>query len=654
MTRFRHTTLALSLITLFALSLISCGGSSSDSDNTTGGDKSVVTKSTPVSANATCPNGGVQVDSGIDENGNGVLDASEVDTTQFVCNGANGLNSLISVTAVTAGVNCTYGGYRIDVGLDIDSNGVLEASEVSSTVYICNNMAGSPSTPIANAGPDQSDIKTGSTVYLDASLSYDPDGYFLTYAWAITSKPVNSTATLSDPTAVNPFFTADMDGTYTFSLIVDDGITDSAPDSVTITAGSYNSPPVANAGSDQSVVAGETTTVTLDGSQSSDVDSDPLTYTWAIHTKPAGSNAVLSDTSAINPAFTADVEGSYVFTLVVNDGTVDSMPASVTVKAYRYIDRLDFRVIDAEYSKQLGRIVFVSTTPLNQLHIYDPVAEQDIAVNLPLAPSSVSVSPDGLYAAVGHNAYVSYVDLTTPSLVDTFPSTADVSDVVLAGNGYIYAFPRIDQWETIRCINIATGQETRSSGYSIRAGTKAKLHLSGTSIYGADNGLSPSDIEKYDISGGTAAVLYDSPYHGDYSMCGDLWMSEDGLRIFTRCGNVFRSSAVRAEDMTYNGSLEGLGLVRHLSHSAAIGNVIAVPDNSIWSNEFTDKEIQIFGYDYLTFKERIPLPHFIISGNGYAGRGRFVFYNSDGSKYFAVVQADGTSGLLYDYGVVTY
>jgi hypothetical protein len=586
-----------------------------------------------------------------------VLDEAEVDTTQFVCHGANGLNSLISVTAVSAGINCTYGGYRIDAGLDIDSDGVLEASEVSSTVYICNDMAGGPgdpAAPIANAGPDQNDIKTGATVYLDGSLSYDPDGYFLAYAWDMTSKPASSTATLSDPAAVNPFFTADMDGTYTISLVVNDGIMNSVADSVTITAATYNSPPVAHAGSDGNVVAGDTATVTLDGSQSSDIDSDPLSYTWAIHTKPAGSNAALSDSTAVQPTFTADVEGSYVFTLVVNDGTVDSMPASVTVDAHRYIDRLDFRVIDAEYSKQLGRIVFVSSTPLNQLHVYDPVAEQNSAVNLPLTPSSVSVSPDGLYAAVGHNGYVSYVDLTTPSLVDTIPSTADVSDVVLAGNGYIYAFPRIDQWETIRCINIATGQETTSTGYSIRAGTKAKLHPSGDSMYGADNGLSPSDIEKYDIAGGTAALLYDSPYHGDYSMCGDLWMSEDGLRIFTRCGNVFRASAVRAEDMTYNGSLEGLSLVRHLDHSAAIGNVVAVPDNSRWGNEFSDTEIQIFGYDYLTFKERIPLPHFVISGDAYAGRGRFVFHNRDGSRYFVVVQADGTSGLLYDYGVVTY
>ena len=37
-----------------------------------------------------CPNGGVLVETGIDENGNGVLDAAEVEDTPKVCNGKDG------------------------------------------------------------------------------------------------------------------------------------------------------------------------------------------------------------------------------------------------------------------------------------------------------------------------------------------------------------------------------------------------------------------------------------------------------------------------------------------------------------------------------------------------------------------------------------
>jgi hypothetical protein len=91
-----------------------------------------------------------------------------------------------------------------------------------------------------------------------------------------------------------------------------------------------NQAPVANAGSDQSVYVGSA--VTLDGSGSTDVDGDPLTYHWAFTTKPAGSSVTLSNAIAVNPTFTVDKPGSYVVSLVVNDGFVDSSnTATVTI-----------------------------------------------------------------------------------------------------------------------------------------------------------------------------------------------------------------------------------------------------------------------------------------------------------------------------------
>lgn len=512
------------------------------------------------------------------------------------------------------------------------------------------------STPVANAGPNQS-VKTGALITLDGAGSTDPNGDALTYSWSFSSRPNGSAAVLTNPTTLNPTFTPDVDGLYTAALVVSDGTASSPPDTVSITAATFNSAPVASAGAEQHIAASSAAQVTLDGSASSDADGDVLTYSWTL-VAPAGSSATLSGSTSATPTFTADAEGTYTATLVVNDGTVDSPSVAVKVNGHRPIDALAFRVIDAEYSTSLNKIVMVAAAPANQLHIYDPVARTNTAVNLNLVPTSVSVSPDGLYAAVGHNGWVSYVDLSAALLVKVMATTAQVSDLVLAGNGYVYAFPRIDQWVEMRSIKISTEQETLSQK-TIYAGTRAKLHPGGTAIYGANVGLSPSDIEKYDISAGAATVLYDSPYHGDYAMCGDLWMAEDGVRIFTRCGNVFRSSPNRlntvtseAEDMSYSGSLEGVGLIRHLSHSQAIGKVAVIPDNM---GLHSDREARIFNYDFLTFASKVTLPHFVLSPTGaFAGHGRYVFYNSTGTKYFVVLQADSTSGMLNDFGVVTY
>ena len=60
-------------------------------------------------------------------------------------NGTNGLNALIKTTIEPAGANCTNGGTKIETGLDANGNGVLDVSEVnaSQTQYVCNGGNGS-------------------------------------------------------------------------------------------------------------------------------------------------------------------------------------------------------------------------------------------------------------------------------------------------------------------------------------------------------------------------------------------------------------------------------------------------------------------------------------------------------------------------------
>ena len=122
-----------------------------------------------------------------------------------------------------------------------------------------------------------------------------------------------------------------MDGKYVATLTVNDGTTDSDPDTVEIEAEvDPNEPPEADASEDQAVVIGET--VQLYGSGSSDLEGDPLSYSWTLNA-PGGSSATLSDGAVANPSFVADVGGKYLVTLVVNDGTNDSAPDSVEIEA---------------------------------------------------------------------------------------------------------------------------------------------------------------------------------------------------------------------------------------------------------------------------------------------------------------------------------
>ena len=184
--------------------------------------------------------------------------------------------------------------------------------------------------PVADAGIDQN-VSVGSTVTLDGSASEDANGDELTFQWSFVDKPDESNAKLSDATLVKPTFLADTEGSYIIQLIVNDGNVDSDPDSVSVTAVKVNVPPVADAGSVQSVKTGDV--VQLDGSGSSDADDDSLTYKWSITTKPDGSSADLSNETSVNPYFTADEDGEYIVQLIVNDGKQDSRADSVQIIA---------------------------------------------------------------------------------------------------------------------------------------------------------------------------------------------------------------------------------------------------------------------------------------------------------------------------------
>lgn len=87
--------------------------------------------------------------------------------------------------------------------------------------------------------------------------------------------------------------------------------------------------PVANAGRDQTLFVGNT--AQLDGSGSNDIDGDLLSFQWSFVSRPAGSQAALSDPSAVKPFFIIDKPGNYELQLIVSDGQVDSLPDNVII-----------------------------------------------------------------------------------------------------------------------------------------------------------------------------------------------------------------------------------------------------------------------------------------------------------------------------------
>lgn len=316
-------------------------------------------------------------------------------------------------------------------------------------------------------------------------------------------------------------------------------------------------------------------------------------------------------------------------------------------------------VIDVEYSAALDALVFVTQWPSQALVVHDLTTGSTRSMPLLRAPLAVSVSPDGRQAAVGHDALVSIVDLDRVGVVGATPRTLNLSaqaaDIVHDGAGHVLVTP-VGGQAALHLVDIASGTETVTAQFfGWPRGGKIRLQPGGRHVYLANREVSPDDIEHVLIDGSTARHLGDSPYHGDYAMCGNLWFNTTGSIIYTACGNTFRTAADRAQDMTYAGRFDlpsasfGTTRIASLSHREAIQELLFLDDDHFACNPPDNllgnpcmSFLNRVGSDSLQRRSRHWLPPIDIDGVSHVQRGRHVFHRANGKAVIVSQLLDPT------------
>ena len=187
-------------------------------------------------------------------------------------------------------------------------SGIVDAYAALASIGPPNNP------PVANANGPYTGTEDVALTF-DGSGSYDPDGDPLTYAWDFGDG--------STGTGVNPTHVYTAGGTYTVTLVVNDGKVDSEPSTTSAIITEVNDSPVADAGPDQTALVDEV--VTFDGSGSDDIDGYITTYDWDFGDETTGTGMTTAHAYATAGTYTV------VLTVTDNGGLTDTDMAIVTV-----------------------------------------------------------------------------------------------------------------------------------------------------------------------------------------------------------------------------------------------------------------------------------------------------------------------------------
>lgn len=310
-------------------------------------------------------------------------------------------------------------------------------------------------------------------------------------------------------------------------------------------------------------------------------------------------------------------------------------------------------VIDAEYSGAMNAIVMVGGYPQPAIHVFDldtGVASQQA---LAMVPTAVAISPDGLTAAVGHNARISLVDLQdvgtpgapAPVLLNV---SIPVYDVAL-DDGNVFAVPAFGQGDSIHAVDIASNTEQLVQGFLERM----RLRPGTSSLYAIDN-IPPNDLSKWDVSSGVPSFLYGSPDQGSRDACHDFWFSQPGDRIFTGCGATFSANADPGQDLLYSGSMpltaptgRGDNYIRSLSHSAPESEIALIEWNyfdCLIGPLYRPCYTRLAYYDDAFYSRTAiyAIGPVTTGGAPYAQRGLYVFHDPQSGRKYLIGELEGS------------
>lgn len=240
---------------------------------------------------------------------------------------------------------------------------------------------------------------------------------------------------------------------------------------------------------------------------------------------------------------------------------VEDLPVSFTTVG----QELPWDVADVDHGA--ARFAVASRAP-RQAALVDPATHEATVIDLPVAPTAISLAPDATRVAVGGDGDVFVFDTSDGSLVAHIPVATVVDELTFFGDRMLLVVGR--EWESLRFIDLVTGDVQLTT--ETTAPMRARLHPDGTRVYAAVHGGSPQWVRRYSIQGATLMQQAERQQEtGD-----DLWLFRSTSAAVVASRAVLNVSD-DVNDMNFIRNLESISGVLDVDEDPAHGRFLVVP-----------------------------------------------------------------------------
>lgn len=337
----------------------------------------------------------------------------------------------------------------------------MKALLVIAMLAACNgfDVPAQPTTgahPVAHAGTGSS-YPLGSTIELDGSASFDPDGTIVDYTWSVVSAPPGTVAIPADLNTSSTTLTPDGVGTYVLQLVVTDNEGNADRSTVRIVA----------TGAILDVDAGPAGAVTWLGNAqlagtAATLGGRAATLTWTFVSRPPNSAAVITNSTSLSAGFVADATGTYVVELEARVGD-ETRSDTTTIEATAVGVAMGSNNVAYTYSQHADRIVAARDVGHAEVVLIDPTSGAQSAVNAgAFTPRSIAIDRMHQVVAVGGNGAIATVGIGSQLtvLASRSGTGCTAAHVQIPFNDVVHCFPQDGTLEPISTVYMPTGQVT--------------------------------------------------------------------------------------------------------------------------------------------------------------------------------------------------